>query len=142
VDFSVLFERGFILSLDFIRMLLPAPAAGGRRGAGRGGRARTAALRKAARFLSPIEWLDEGFPPVLVTTSERDYFYRANLNFVAALRRNAVPVETVIYGRRSRRAVHTWQQNARHPESQAVYRRLQRFVLRITASAARQAASG
>ena len=134
VDFSVHFDRGFILSLNFIRMLLPrtlvasATAAGAADAAGTG---RHHLLRLASRFLSPIEWLDVGFPPVFVTTSERDYFYRANLNFVATLRRNSIPVETLIYDRTRVNAQHTWQQNYRYPESQEVYRRLQGFVRRV-----------
>jgi acetyl esterase len=130
VDISVIFERGFILSLNFIRMLLPASLSAGV--GEEGGSPRAAALRKAAVFLSPIEWLDPAFPPVLVTTSERDYFYRANLNFVAALRLHSVPVETLIYDRRNPNTAHTWQQDAGHPESQEVYRRLQSFVRRVT----------
>jgi len=121
VDFSVIFERGFILSLGFIRMLLP-----------HGGRG--SALKSAARYLSPIEWVEAGHPPVFVTTSERDYFYRANLNYVARLRKHGVPVDALIYERSSRNTEHTWQQDARHPESQEVYRRLQDFVTRVTSS--------
>jgi acetyl esterase len=121
VDFSVIFERGFILSLGFIRMLLP-----------HGGRG--SALKSAARYLSPIEWVEAGHPPVFVTTSERDYFYRANLNYVARLRKHGVPVDTLIYERASRNTEHTWQQDARHPESQEVYRRLQEFVARVAGS--------
>lgn len=119
VDFSVLFERGFILSLDFVRMLLPHRADGH-------------ALRKAARFLSPIDWLDPTYPPVLVTTSERDYFYRANLNFIRELRGHGVRVETVIFDRGAVNTRHTWQQDSRHPESQEVYQRLQEFVSSVT----------
>ncbi|TXN31645.1 alpha/beta hydrolase [Lacisediminihabitans profunda] len=122
VDFSVIFERGFILSLGFIRMLLP-----------HGGRG--SALRSAARYLSPIEWVGAGHPPVFVTTSERDYFYRANLNYVARLRKHGVPVDTVIFERASRNTEHTWQQDARFPESQEVYRRLQEFVGRVASPA-------
>lgn len=122
VDFSVIFERGFILSLGFIRMLLP-----------HGGRG--SALKSAARYLSPIEWVGAGHPPVFVTTSERDYFYRANLNYVARLRKHGVPVDTVIYDRASRNTEHTWQQDARFPESQEVYRRLQEFVARVASPA-------
>ncbi|WP_241987697.1 alpha/beta hydrolase [Cryobacterium sp. TMT1-66-1] len=114
-DFSVLFDRGFVLSLNFVRMLLPE-------------RGRGLHLRTAARFMSPIEWLDRGFPPVFVTTSERDYFYRANLNFIEALRARKIRVDTLIYGRRSVNAKHTWQQDDTHPESQEVYRRLGAFV--------------
>jgi len=118
VDLSVVFERGFVLSRSFVRMLLPK----------RVPEQEPLPLAVAARHLSPIEWLDSGFPPVLVTTSERDYFYRANLNFVAALRRRGIPVETLIYDRARANAMHTWQQNYRYPESQEVYRRLQGFV--------------
>jgi len=119
-DFSVMFERGFVLSLNFLRMLLPE-------------RGRGMSLRDAARFLSPIEWLDKGFPPVFITTSERDYFYRANLNFIEALRRRSVLVDTVIYGRHRTNTRHTWQQDARHPESQEVYQRLGAFVRSVAA---------
>jgi len=128
VDFSVHFDKGFILSLNFIRMLLPQRMQELSRARGE---SRHRFLRHAARFLSPIEWLDAGFPPVFVTTSERDYFYRANLNFVASLRRNAIPVETLIYEKANVNAQHTWQQNYRYPESQEVYRRLQGFVKRV-----------
>lgn len=114
-DFSVLFNRGFVLSLNFVRILLPE-------------RGRGLHLRTAARFMSPIEWLDRGFPPVFVTTSERDYFYRANLNFIEALRARAIRVDTLIYGRRNVNTKHTWQQDDSHPESQEVYRRLGAFV--------------
>ncbi|WP_241981253.1 alpha/beta hydrolase [Cryobacterium algoritolerans] len=119
-DVSVMFERGFVLSLNFLRMLLPQ-------------RGRGLVLRAAARFMSPIEWLDSGFPPVFVTTSERDYFYRANLNFIAALRRRSIAVDTLIYERGQANTHHTWQQDSRHPESQEVYRRLGAFVRRVAA---------
>jgi acetyl esterase len=119
VDFEVLFEQGFVLSLDFVRMLLP------RRGKG-------LILRTAARYLSPIEWLGPDFPPVLVTTSEQDYFYRANLGFVRELQRHGVRVETLIFNRSVNNARHTWQQNPSFPESQTVYRQLQHFVHRVT----------
>ena len=121
VDFSVVFERGFILGLQFVQMLLPAPVA-------------KKLLPRAARYLSPIEWLSAGFPPVLVTTSEQDYFYRANVNFIARLRLHRVEVDTVILGHRDRNAHHTWQQNAKFPESQLVYEHLHRFVRRVTAA--------
>ena len=121
VDFSVVFERGFILGLQFVQMLLPIRVA-------------KKLLPHAARFLSPIEWLSAGFPPVLVTTSEQDYFYRANLNFIARLRLHRVEVDTVILRRGDRNAHHTWQQNARFAESQLVYRHLHRFVERVTAA--------
>jgi acetyl esterase/lipase len=117
VDFSVVFERGFILGLGFVRMLLP-------------GRGKGLHLPHAARFLSPIEWLNDEYPPVLVTTSRRDYLYRANLNFVDALERHEVPVELLV----DDTALHTWQQDSRHPASSEVYRRLQSFVHRVAPS--------
>ena len=117
-DISVMFERGFVLSLNFLRILLPE-------------RGRGVVLRTAARFMSPIEWLDSGFPPVFVTTSERDYFYRANLNFIAALRRRSIQVDTLIYDRKQVNTHHTWQQDAKHPESQEVYRQLGAFVRKV-----------
>ena len=115
VDFSVVFDKGFIMGLGFVRMLLP-------------GRGRGLDLRFAARYLSPIEWVGAGYPPVLVTTSRQDFFYGANLNFIAALRRNRVPVESLV----DDAAPHTWQQDSRHPGSVEVYRRLQEFVQRVT----------
>jgi acetyl esterase len=118
LDFSVVFEPRFIMGLGFVRMLLPE-------------RGRGLSLAKAARWLSPIEWLHPGSAPVLVTTSQRDFFYRANLNFVDALRGHGVGVDTVIFDRTRRNAAHTWQQDARFPESQEVYRRLQDFVGRF-----------
>lgn len=116
VDFSVIFEKGFVLGLGFVRMLLP-------------GRGRGAHLERQARFLSPIEWLDRQYPPVFLTTSRRDYLYRANLNFIAALRKNEVRVEALV----DEDALHTWQQDSRHPASREVYRRLQEFVRSVTA---------
>lgn len=118
-DFSVIFEKGFILGLGFVRMLLP-------------GRGRGEHLERAARFLSPIEWIDANYPPVLVTTSRRDYLYRANLNFVAALREHGVGVETLVEDD----ALHTWQQDSRHPASAEVYRRLQEFVHGVSGDSA------
>jgi acetyl esterase len=123
VDFSVMLEQGFILSLSFIRMLLP--------GNGRG-----LELGAASRFLSPIEWLTPRFPPVFVTTSEQDPFYRANLNFIERLKLRGVPVDTLVYARSARNTRHTWQQDYRYPESQEVYRRLQEFVYRVTSTPA------
>jgi len=130
VDFSVVFDRDSVLSLSFVRMLLPRS----RRTPPRtvGGGASLGWLRREARYLSPIEWLHPAFPPVLVTTSERDYFYRANLNFIERLRSHRIPVDAIVYERSVRNAVHTWQQDARHAESQAVYRRLHRFVHAVT----------
>lgn len=138
VDFSVFFDTGFVLSLNFVRMLLPAgaratagPAVQGRRKPPR--TPRTAGrLRAAAGFLSPIEWLDRSHPPVFVSTSERDYFYRANLNFVERLRQHGVPVDALIYPWDRANTEHTWQQDYRYPESQEVYRRLHAFVRDVT----------
>jgi acetyl esterase/lipase len=115
-DFSVIFERGFVLGLGFVRMLLPA-------------RGRGLELRTAARFLSPIEWLDGSYPPVLVTTSRKDQLYRASINFIAALRGHGVRVDSHI----DESATHTWQQDSHHPASVAVYTRLQEFVATVTA---------
>ncbi|GAA4181070.1 hypothetical protein GCM10022287_35800 [Gryllotalpicola koreensis] len=122
VDFSVLFEPGFIMSHDFVRMLLP----GYRRH-----RMKPASLQRASRWLSPIEWVDESFPPVLVTTSERDIFYHANVNFAKRAEAAGVPVEFVSYGWDSR-TEHTWQQDAAHPESAEVYARLQDFIGQVS----------
>ncbi|BCW65598.1 hypothetical protein NicSoilB4_03610 [Arthrobacter sp. NicSoilB4] len=149
VDFSVFFEKGFVLSLNFIRMLLPGLHPGGRTG-GRtgslvdglrrafGGVGRSGsdtghleALRRGAGFLSPIEWLDSRFPPVFVTTSERDFFFAANMNFIARLREHGVHVDSLIYGWDSSNTEHTWQQDFRYPESQEVYRRLHAFVHKV-----------
>ncbi|WP_224083982.1 MULTISPECIES: alpha/beta hydrolase [unclassified Arthrobacter] len=134
VDFSVFFDSGFVLSLNFVRMLLP-PASRATAGPGaRNGRKRpspprtVARLRSAAGFLSPIEWLDGTHPPVFLTTSERDYFYRANLNFIERLQQHDVPVDALIYPWDSLNTEHTWQQDYRYPESQEVYRRLHAFV--------------
>jgi acetyl esterase len=114
VDLSVVFERGFILSQGFVRMLVP-------------GRVRRAHLQEAARALSPIEWVSPAFPPVLVTTSERDFFYRSNLRFIDALREHGVHVDVLV----SAEAQHTWQQDTRHPASAEVYDRLHAFVARV-----------
>jgi len=96
-----------------------------------GGRGQS--LKAASRFLSPIECLDKGFPPVFLTTSERDFFYQSNMNFVEAMRRRALPIDTLIYSRDRVNAKHTWQQDSKHPESQEVYRRLGAFVRRVAA---------
>ena len=117
-DFSVIFEKGFVLGLGFVRMLLP-------------GRGRGLQLGSAARYLSPIEWVGPDYPPVFVTTSRRDYLYRANLNFVEALRAQGVTVESLV----DAEAAHTWQQDSRHPASAEVYRRLQRFVAALAPTA-------
>lgn len=114
LDLSVIFERGFILSTGFVRMLLPP------------GLARPA-LRAASRFLSPIEWVNPAFPPTLVTTSLPDPFYRASLNFIEALRRHRVPVEVHV----DESAQHTWQQDTHRADSAPVYERLQSFVARV-----------
>jgi len=115
-DFSVIFERGFVLGLGFVRMLLP-------------GRGRGMHLADAARFLSPIEWIGPAFPPAFVSTSRRDYLYRSNLNFIRALRSHGVSTRTLV----DDDALHTWQQDSRHPASERVYRGLQSFVRSVTA---------
>lgn len=130
VDFAELFERRSVLSLDFIRMLVPRHRR--RTGVSARGAHGLAWLRREARFLSPIEWLLPGFPPVFLSTSERDYFYRGNMRFVERLGTHKIPVDTLVYDHSVRNAVHTWQQNARHAESQEVYRRLHRFVAMVT----------
>lgn len=119
VDLSVMFNPGYFLGLGFLKIQMPKDRWG-------------VSLRNASRFLSPIEWLDVGFPPHFVTTSERDFFYGANVNFVERLRRWSIPVETLIYDRSHKRAGHTWQQNYTYPESQEVYRRLREFVGNVT----------
>ena len=126
VDFSVFFDKGFVMSLNFIRMLLPH----GHEGADPGKRHR---LREAAHFMSPIEWLDSRCPPVFITTSERDFFYASNLNLIARLKEHGVPVDSLVYGWDSANTEHTWQQNFRHPESQEVYRRLSSFITTVAA---------
>jgi acetyl esterase len=125
VDFSVMFERGFLLGLGFVRMLLPE-------------RGRGLHLPRAARYLSPIEWVHEGYPPVFVTTSRKDFFYRANLNFIRALEKHRVPVDSHF----DHRARHTWQQDSRHPSSSAVYERLQAFVSKVALPARAHARAG
>ncbi len=114
LDFSVVFERGFIMGLGFVRMLLPGPRDG---------------LVHRARWLSPIEWLWPGHPPVLVTTSRRDMFYTASRNFAEAARALGVHVVEHV----DERAQHTWQQDARHPASAAVYAKLADFVRTVGA---------
>ena len=88
VDFSVIFERGFILGLR-IRADAAAGAVDG------------PSLKQASRVTCRrSSGCDADYPPVLVTTSRPDYFYRANLNFVDALREHRVPVETCIVDER------------------------------------------
>ena len=120
VDFSVMLERGFILSQSFVRMLLPH-------------RDRAGTLTTAARYLSPIEWLTPGFPPVFVSTSGQDPFFGANLNFIERLKALDVPVDVLTYDATVRNARHTWQQDYHFPESQEVYRRLAAFVRHVAA---------
>jgi acetyl esterase/lipase len=69
---------------------------------------------------------------VLVTTSERDIFYRANVNFAKKAQAAGIPVEFVSYGWDSRNTEHTWQQDAGHPESAEVYARLQDFIAQVS----------
>jgi hypothetical protein len=65
---------------------------------------------------------------VFLTSSRRDFFYRANLNFLGALHRHQVPFETHF----DHAASHTWQQDSHHPASGEVYERLQGFVKLVT----------
>jgi acetyl esterase/lipase len=123
-DASLALAPWSVLS-GFVRMLLPV---GSRR-------LRGAALAEAARFLSPVEWVSPAFPAVFVTSSARDFLHRASVALVERLRHVGVPVDAVVLGRAHRGARHTWQQDARLPESQHVYRRLQRFLTHVTASA-------
>ncbi|WP_233279227.1 alpha/beta hydrolase [Microterricola pindariensis] len=125
VDFSVFFDKGFVMSLNFIRMLLP-------HGDGRTAPERHR-LREAAHYMSPIEWLDSRCPPVFITTSERDFFYASNMNLIARLKEHGVPVDSLVYGWDSPNTEHTWQQNYRYPESQEVYRRLSSFITTVAA---------
>lgn len=118
LDFSVIFERGFIMGLGFVRMLLP-------------GRSDGDGLVRRARWLSPIEWLWPEHPPVLVTTSRRDIFYTASRNFADAARALGVTVVEHV----DERAQHTWQQDTRHPASTPVYAQLRAFVTAVTAPA-------
>ncbi|GGF17529.1 alpha/beta hydrolase [Subtercola lobariae] len=124
VDLSMLFDKAPILSTGFIRLLHPK---------GSGLSAANRSLRVAAKYLSPIEWVKSDHPAVFVSTSERDYFYDSNVKFIDRLRAALVPVETLIYGSENRNTRHTWQQNFRFAESQAVYRRLTEFIERVTA---------
>jgi acetyl esterase/lipase len=132
VDFSVFFNSGFVMSLNFVRMLLP-PVGPGRSRIRSPFATRKAVerLRAAAGFMSPIEWLDGRFPPVFVTTSERDFFYEANVNFIARLEEHGVPVDSLIYQWSNANTEHTWQQDYRFAESQEVYRRLHAFVGKV-----------
>jgi len=120
-DFRLVFERGFIMSRDFVRLLLPD-------------RGRGLHLQDAAHFLSPVEWITPDSPPTLVTSSTRDFLYRANLNLADRVRRAGVPLDTLFLGREARNARHTWQQNAALAESQPVYQHLQHFVARVAGS--------
>jgi acetyl esterase/lipase len=117
-DFGPVFERGFAMGHDFVRMLLPDR--------GRGQR-----LDEAARYLSPVEWVGPGFPPTFISSSERDFLYRANRNLAARLREHGVEVDALFLGREARAARHTWQQDAAHQHSPVVYERLQAFVRRV-----------
>jgi acetyl esterase len=125
-DADLALRRWSLVGSGFVRMLLPAGARG----------LRGAAFRDAARFLSPVEWVSPEFPETLVTTSARDFLHRASVTLVDRLQGHGVPVESLILERAERRARHTWQQDAALPESQAVYRLLQTFVHRVTATSA------
>ncbi|WP_253259812.1 alpha/beta hydrolase [Subtercola boreus] len=128
VDFSMFFARAPILGRGFVRLLHPRSSASAPD--------RRVSLRKAAAYLSPIEWIGPGHPAVFVTTSARDYFYESNLRFVERLRAALVPVETIIYGSENANTRHTWQQNYRFPESQNVWQRVTTFVNSVTSQTA------
>jgi len=130
VDFSVFFDKGFVMSLNFIRMLLPHATddADGKPAK----EAKHHRLREAAHYMSPIDWLDSRCPPVFITTSERDFFYDSNMNLIKHLDEHGVPVDALVYSWGSSNTEHTWQQNFRYPESQEVYRRLQSFINKVT----------
>ena len=132
VDFSVFFEKGFVMSLNFIRMLLPHNFPDTNKGKDPDPHH---TLRAAAIYMSPIEWLDSRCPPVFLTTSERDFFYRSNMNLVRSLDAHGVRVDSLVYGWERSNTEHTWQQNFRYPESQEVYRRLESFIRKVTAPA-------
>ncbi|MGN5731705.1 MULTISPECIES: alpha/beta hydrolase [Arthrobacter] len=132
VDFSVFFDKGFVMSLNFIRMLLPQGDDAASRRKNKHLHVRHHLLREAAHYMSPIEWLDSRCPPVFVTTSERDFFYDSNMNFIKTLSEQGVPVDSMVYSWGSSNTEHTWQQNFRYPESQEVYRRLESFITRVT----------
>ncbi|WP_246084576.1 alpha/beta hydrolase [Pseudarthrobacter phenanthrenivorans] len=134
VDFSVFFKSGFVMGLNFVRMLLPSRPGNRRRVPFTTKRA-LERLREEAACMSPIEWLDGRFPPVFVTTSERDFLYEANLNFIARLEEHDVPVDALIYEWSNTNTEHTWQQDYRFAESQEVYRRLHAFVRRVSGPA-------
>lgn len=137
VDFSVFFDRGFVMSLNFIRMLLPRGYAstGSLPGKHAATRDRHHRLREAAHYMSPIEWLDSRCPPVFITTSERDFFYHSNVKFIKQLGEHGVTVDSMVYGWGHANTEHTWQQNFRYPESQEVYRRLESFITKVTVPA-------
>lgn len=122
-DFAPVFERGFAMGHDFVRMLLPD-------------RGRGLRLDEAARYLSPVEWVGPGFPPTFISSSERDFLYRANRNLADRLRAHGVQVDALFLGPEARAARHTWQQDAGHQHSPVVYERLQAFVARVCSDVA------
>lgn len=127
---SNIFKSGFVMSLNFVRMLLPSQP-GNRRRVPFSRRKALERLREEAACISPIEWLGGRFPPVCITTSKRDFLYEANLNFETRLEEHGVPVDSLVYQWSNPNTEHTWQQDYRFEESQEVYRRLHAFVRQV-----------
>ncbi|MBW4042704.1 MAG: alpha/beta hydrolase [Acidobacteria bacterium] len=117
-DFRLVFEPGFAMGPGFVQLLLPE-------------RLNRTRLAHAARFLSPVEWVGPDFPPTFISSSTRDFLHPASRTLAAAMQAQGVPVDTLFLGPESRKARHTWQQDAAHPDSPIVYRRLQAFVDRV-----------
>jgi acetyl esterase len=117
-DFRLVFEPGFAMGPSFVQLLLPK-------------RLHRSRLAHAARFLSPVEWIGPEFPPTFISSSSRDFLHRASRSLAAEMQAHGVPVDTLFLGPESRKARHTWQQDAAHPDSEVVYQRLQAFVERV-----------
>lgn len=117
-DFRLVLDRGFAMGPNFVRMLLP-------------GRHRGPLLPTTLRYLSPIEWVGPDFPPTFISSSSRDFLHAASRSLHRRLEADGVPVDALFLGPEARRARHTWQQDAAHPDSPAVYRRLQAFIARV-----------
>ncbi|HEY8318842.1 MAG TPA: alpha/beta hydrolase [Amnibacterium sp.] len=118
-DFRLALDGRIPMGRDFVRMLLPDR--------GRGTR-----LRDAARYLSPVDWIGPDFPPTFISSSSRDFLHTASRSLHDRLRSQRVAVDALFLGPEARTATHTWQQDAGHAESAAVYRRLQAFIARVS----------
>ncbi|MGN6744130.1 MAG: alpha/beta hydrolase [Amnibacterium sp.] len=119
-DFGLVLEGRIPMGQGFLRMLLPE-------------RSRRGPLAEAVRFLSPVEWVGPAFPPTFISSSTRDFLHRASRTLRERLLSHGVHVDALILGPEARAARHTWQQDAAHPDSPGVYRRLQAFVARVSA---------